>query len=184
MNVISFLYDVCRARYSLLISRNKPQTCGQYTLLEQSLFSNCQHFSFVLRYYKTHLSKTFLSPMLLSLFIDKSLRGPQGTLHSRRLLSVLQVLSTPSSKLAQLNFYNYKLYTMAFVVIYAYFAPHFEPFGRQLKRSTYSPKHIVWSATAILCSTLSLFNQLTVTNFGNNALPEFLDVLIEWETTI
>ena len=40
------------------------------------------------------------------------------------------------------------------------------------------------AAAAILCSTLNQYNQLTVIKVGENALSEFLDVLIEWETAI
>ena len=73
---------------------------------------------------------------------------------------------------------------MAPFVIYADFELILEPHGRQVKQTTYSQQHKVCAATAILFSTLGLYNQLTVTNIGKNALTEFLDVLIEWKTAI
>ena len=90
----------------------------------------------------------------------------------------------PGSKQAQLKFFNYKFCTMAPFVIYADFESILEPLGRQVKQTTYSQQHKVCAAAAILCSTLARYNQLTVTKVGENALTEFLDVLIEWETAI
>ena len=73
---------------------------------------------------------------------------------------------------------------MAPFVIYADFEFVFEPLGRQVKQTTYSQQHKVFAAAAILCSSLDQYNQLTVIKVGENALAEFLDVLIEWETAI
>ena len=73
---------------------------------------------------------------------------------------------------------------MAPFVIYADFESILEPLGRQTKQTTYSKLHKVCAAAAILCSTLGQYNQLTVMKVGENALAEFLDVLIEWETAI
>ena len=69
-------------------------------------------------------------------------------------------------------------------VTYADFESILEPLGRQVKQTTYSLQHKVCAAAAILCSTLGRYNQLTVTKVGENALTEFLNVLIEWETAI
>ena len=60
----------------------------------------------------------------------------------------------------------------------------FEPLDCQTKQKTYSQHHKVCAAAAILCSNLGKYNQLTVTKVGEIALTEFLDALIEWETTI
>ena len=73
---------------------------------------------------------------------------------------------------------------MALLVIYADFESILEPLGRQVKQTTYSQQHKVCAAAVILCSTIGRYNQLTMTKVGVNALTEFLDVLIEWETTI
>ena len=42
----------------------------------------------------------------------------------------------------------------------------------------------MYAAATILCSTLGRYIQLTVMKVGENALTEFMDVLIEWETAI
>ena len=99
-------------------------------------------------------------------------------------MSVLHVLLAPGSKQAQLKFYNYKFCTMAPFVIYADFESILEPLNRQIKQTTSSQQHKVCAAAAILCSTLGNYNQLTVITVGENALAEFLNVLIEWETAI
>ena len=69
-------------------------------------------------------------------------------------------------------------------MIYADFESILEPLGRQVKQKTYSQQYKVCAAAAILCSTLGRYNQVTVMKVGENALTEFLDVLIEWETAI
>ena len=99
-------------------------------------------------------------------------------------MSVLHVLPTPGSKQAQLKIYNYKYCTITQFVIYADFESILEPLGRQVKQTTYSQQHKVSVAAAILSSTLGRYNKLTVTKFGKNAFTEFLDVLIELDTTI
>ena len=99
-------------------------------------------------------------------------------------MSVLHVLLSPGFKQAQLKFYNYKYCTLAPFVIYADFESILEPINRQAKQTTYSQQHKVCAAAAVLCSTLGNYNQLMVMKVGENALAEFLDVLIEWETAI
>ena len=99
-------------------------------------------------------------------------------------MSVLQVLPAPGSTQAQLKFYNYKFCTMAPLVIYADVESILEPINRQAKQTTYSQQHKECAAAAVLCSTLGNYNQLTVMTVGDNALAEFLDVLIEWKTAI
>ena len=69
-------------------------------------------------------------------------------------------------------------------MIYADFEFILEPLGRHVKQTTYSQQHNVCAAATIFCSTLGRYNQLTVTKVRENALTEFLDVLIEWETAI
>ena len=73
---------------------------------------------------------------------------------------------------------------MAPFVIYADSESIIEPLGHQANQTTYTQQHKVCAAAAILCSTLGRYNQLTVMKVGENALSEFLDVLIEWETAI
>ena len=73
---------------------------------------------------------------------------------------------------------------MAPFMIYADFESIHKPPGRQVKKTTYSQQHKVCAAAAILCSSLGNYNQLTVMKVGENAVAEFLDVPIEWETTI
>ena len=99
-------------------------------------------------------------------------------------MSVRHVLPTFGSKQAQLKFFNYKFCTMAPFVIYADFESILDQLGRQSTQTTYSQQHKVCAAAAIFCSTLGQYNQLTVMKVGENALTEFLDVLIEWETAI
>ena len=88
------------------------------------------------------------------------------------------MLPAPGSKQEQLKFFNYKFYTMAPFVIYADFEFILEPLGRQVKQTTYSQQHKAFASAAILCSTLGNYNQLTMIKVGENALAEFLDVLI------
>ena len=95
-------------------------------------------------------------------------------------MSVLHVLPTPGSKQSQLKFINFKFCTIAPFVIYADFDSILEPLGRQANQTTYTQHHKVCAASAILCSTLGQYNQLTVMKLGANALSEFLDLLIEW----
>ena len=99
-------------------------------------------------------------------------------------MSVHRVLPTPGSKETQIKFSNYKFCTVAPFVIYADCESIREPLGRQVKHTTYSQQHKVCAAAAILCSNIGKYNQLTVVKIGENALTVFLDVLIEWETTI
>ena len=73
---------------------------------------------------------------------------------------------------------------MAPFVIYADFESIIEPLGCQVKQTTFTQQHKVCAAAAIFCSTLGRYNQLMETKVGENALTEFLDVLIEWETAI
>ena len=73
---------------------------------------------------------------------------------------------------------------MAPFVIYADFESILKPLGRQAEKITYFQHHKFCAAAAILCSTLAQYNQLMVMKVGENALTEFLDVLIEWEMAI
>ena len=73
---------------------------------------------------------------------------------------------------------------MAPFVIFVDFKSILEPLGRQVKQTTYSQQYKVCDAAAILCSTLGNYNQLTVIKIKENALAEFLDVLIERQTAI
>ena len=73
---------------------------------------------------------------------------------------------------------------MAPFVIYADFESIFKPIYRQAMQASYSQQHKVCAAAVILCSTLGNCNQLTVIKVGENALAEFLNFVIEWETAI
>ena len=73
---------------------------------------------------------------------------------------------------------------MAPFLIYADFESILKPINRQAKQTTYFQQHKVCAAAAVLCSTLGNYNQLTVVKVGENALAEFLDALIKWETAI
>ena len=73
---------------------------------------------------------------------------------------------------------------MALFVIYSDFKSILEPLGRQVMQITYFQQHKVWAAAAICCSSFCRYNQLTVMKVKKNALTEFLNVLIEWETAI
>ena len=42
----------------------------------------------------------------------------------------------------------------------------------------------MWAAATIIFSTFGKYNQLTVMKITKNALAEFLDVLVDWETAI
>ena len=93
-------------------------------------------------------------------------------------MSVLHVLTMPGSKRAQIKFNQYKFCTKAPFVIYADYESIIETSGRQVKRTTYTQQHKVCAAAAVLCSTLGNYNRLTVMKVVENALAEFLDVLI------
>ena len=69
-------------------------------------------------------------------------------------------------------------------VIYADFESILEPFGRQVKQTTYTQQHKVCAAATILTSSFFNFDQRTVMNIGEIALAEFLDSLIVWEAEI
>ena len=99
-------------------------------------------------------------------------------------MSVLHVLPTEKSKQSQIKFINYKFCTIAPFDIYADFESILEPLRRQANQTTYNQQHKECAAAAIICSTLGRYNQLTVMKVGENALSEFLKVLIEWETAI
>ena len=184
INVFSFFDDEGRARHPLVISR-----------INYDRVAN-------LLYWKDHFAPITSIPRLLS---DITKHGHEhqicirciGHFHTEEsyerhkelctrndFMSVLHVLPSPGSKQAQLKFYNYKFCTMAPFVIYADFESILEPLGRQVKQTTYSQQHKVCAAAAVLCSTLGNCNQLTVMKVGENALAEFLDVLIEWEMAI
>ena len=184
INVFSFFDDEGHSRHPLVISRKNYERVAN------------------LLYWKDHYAPITSIPHL---FADITKHNPQKHFRLRCLghfsseevlarhkelctradfMSVLNVLPTPGSKQDQLKFYNYKFCTMAPFVIYADFESILEPLGRQTKQTTYSQQLKVCAAAAILCSTLGQYNQLTMMKVGENALTEFLDVLIEWETAI
>ena len=94
------------------------------------------------------------------------------------------MLPLPGSKQAHIKFNQYKYCTKALLVSYADFKSILEPFGRQVKRTTYTQQHKVCAAAAILTSSFYNFDQRTVIKVGEKALAEFLDSLIVWEAEI
>ena len=99
-------------------------------------------------------------------------------------ISVLHVLPTPGSKQAEIKFKQYKYCTKSPFVIYADFESIIELSNRQVKHTTYTQQHKVCAAAAILMLSFYNFDQRTVMKVGENALAEFLDTLILWETEI
>ena len=93
-------------------------------------------------------------------------------------MSVLHVLPVPGWKQAQIKFNQYKYCIKAQFVIYANFESILEPLGRQVKHTTYIQQHKVCAATAILTSSFYNIDQRTVMKVRENALAEFLDILI------
>ena len=184
INVFSFFDDEGRAGHPLMISRKN------YDLVAKLL------------YWKDHFAPITSIPRLFSditkhdqqhqicirylghFHTEKSYMRHKELCTRNDFMSVLHVLPSPCSKQTQLKFYNYKFCTMTPLVIYADIKFLLEPLGRQVKQTTYSQQHKVCAAAAILCSTFGNYNQLTVMKVGENALVEFLDVLIEWETAI
>ena len=65
-------------------------------------------------------------------------------------VSVLHVLPTPDSKQTQIKLNQYKYCTKAPFVIYEYFKCILEQSGRLVKQTTYTQKHKVCAAAAIL----------------------------------
>ena len=93
-------------------------------------------------------------------------------------MSVLHVLPNPGSKQTQIKFNQYKYCSKAQFVIYADFESILEPLGRHVKQTTYTQQHKVCAAAAILTSRFYEFDQRVVMKVGENALAEFLDILI------
>ena len=99
-------------------------------------------------------------------------------------MSFLHVLPVPGSKQAQIKFNQYMYFTKAPFVIYADFKFIIKPLGRQVKHTTYTQQHKMCAVAAILTSNFYNFDQRTVIKVGENALAEFVDTLILWETEI
>ena len=99
-------------------------------------------------------------------------------------MSVLHELPTPGFKQAQKKFNQYKYCTKAPFVIHADFESIFKPSNCQVKHTIFIQQHKVCAAAAILNSNFYNFDQRTVMKVRKNALAEFLDALIVWETEI
>ena len=99
-------------------------------------------------------------------------------------MSVLNVLTMPGSKQAEIKFNQFSYSTKAPCVIYADFESIFEPSNRQLKDTTYTRQHKVCAAAAIITTSFYNIDQRTVKKVGLNALAEFLYSLIVWEAEI
>ena len=184
INVFSFFDDEGRARHPLLISR-KNYDCVANLLYWKEHYAPIKSISRLFEDITKHKEQQNICLRFLGHFKSKESFSRHKELCTRDdVISVLHVLLTPGSKQSQIKFNNYKFCIIAPFVIYADFESIFEPLGRQVKQTTYSDQHKVCVAAAILCSTLGRYNQLTVMKVGENALTEFLDVLIEWETAI
>ena len=184
INVFSFFDDEGRTRYPLVIIRENYDRVANllYWMKHYAPITSIRRlFSDITKH--THQNR-FCIWCLGHFSSDEVLARHKEYCIRDDFISARHVLPTPGSKQAQLKFYNYKFFSMAPFVIYADFESILEPLGLQAKQTTYSQHHKVCAATAILCSTLGRYNQLMVTKVGENALTEFLDVLMEWETAI
>ena len=184
INVFSFFDDEGRARHPVVISRKSHERVANLLYWngnDAPIKSIDRLFSDITK----HGNQKHFCLRCLGHFSTKDVFALHKELCTREnFMSVLHVLPTPGSKQAQQKFFNYNFCTMAPFVIYADFESIFEPLGRNVKQTIYSQQHNVCAAAAILCSTLGRYNQLTVTKVRENALTEFLDVLIEWETAM
>ena len=184
INVFFFFDDEGRARHPLVISRKNYERVANLLYWKEHcapITSIPRLFSDITKH--THQKQFYLR--CLGHFSSEQVFARHQKLCTRDdFMSVLHLLPSPRSKQVQLKFYNYKYCTMAPFVIYADFESILEQINRQAKHKTYSQQHKVCAAAAVLCATLGNYNHLTVMKVGENALAEFLDALIEWETAI
>ena len=97
---------------------------------------------------------------------------------------VLNLLLVPETERAEIKITQFKNTTRACFVIYADFESILEPLGKDVQRTTFVQHHKVCAAAAIFCSYMPDFNQRTIMKFGPQALSDFLDEIIKWESTI
>ena len=184
INVFSFYDDEGRARHPLVISRKNYERVAN-TLQWNKHYALKASIPRLFKDITKHKEQQNICLRCLGHFKTKESYACHKELCTcDDFMSVLHVLFAPGSKQAQLKFYNYRFCTMAPFVIYADFESILEPLGCQVKQTTYSQQHKVCAAAAVRCSTLGNYNQLTVMKIRVNALAEFLDVLIEWESAI
>ena len=184
INVFSFFDDKYRARHPLVISSKN------YERVANLLYWN-NHYAPIISIPRLFSDITKHTPQkhfclrCLGHFLSKEIVARHKELCTRDdFMSVLHVLPVPGSKQEQIKFNQYKYCTKSLFVIYADFESILEPFGRQVKRTTYTQQHKVCAAAAILTSSFYYFDKRTVMKVGETALAEFLDSLIVWEAEI
>ena len=178
INVFSFFDDEGRARHPMVISRKNYEREANLLYWKEH-YAPITSFSRLFSNTTKNVQKHQICLRCLGHFrTDKSFACHKELCTPDDFMSVLHVLPAPGSKQAQLKFYNYRFCTMAPFVIYMHLKSIPESLGRQVKQTTYSQQHKVCAAAAVLCSTLGNYNRLTVMKVGENALAEFLDVLI------
>ena len=97
-------------------------------------------------------------------------------------MSVVHVLPMPNLEDSHIKFREYSKTSRAPFVIYADFESILEPMDKQVKCTHYGQLHKVCAAAAILCSYLPKMNNKIMIYSGPNALEDFLNKLIQWET--
>ena len=97
-------------------------------------------------------------------------------------MSVVHILPTQGSEESHIKFKQYRNSSQAPFVIYADFESILEREDMQNKRTHYDQKHKLCAAAAILCSDVPEMNNKLMLFSGPNALEDFLNKLIDWET--
>ena len=97
-------------------------------------------------------------------------------------MSVLHVLPLTDSQDCELRFSAFRNSTCAPFVIYADYESNLKPIDKVTNATTYYQQHELCSAAALLVSTISAIYNTCAIFTGKNALSEFLNQLINWET--
>ena len=98
-------------------------------------------------------------------------------------ISTLHLLPAPDSEKSYIKFKEFRKTSNAPFVIYADFESILETIDKQNKRTHYVQHHKVCAAAAILCSYIPEMDNQIMMYCGPNALADFLNQLIKWETT-
>ena len=183
INVFSFFDDKGRARHPLVINRNNHERVANL-LYWNELYAPITSIACLFSDITKHGHQNNFCPRGLGHFSSDDVLARHKELCTEMISCRCCMCFLHPNQKSQLKFINYKFCTIAPFVIYADFESILEPLGRKANLTTYTKKHKVCEAAAILCSTLGRYNQLTVMKVRKNALSEFLDVLIKWETAI
>ena len=97
-------------------------------------------------------------------------------------ISTLHLLPAPDSEESFLEFKEFRKTSNAPFVIYADFESILESIDSQNKRTHYVQHHKVCAAAAILCSYIAEMDNQVMMFCGPDALADFLNQLIKWET--